>query len=177
MAVRLDAWRDTWQAVGVRPLAGWGVLSTSQAAAAAAGTPSLAKAPSAADRSPSDDPPQTSASAGPHRGAAGYAVLALAGGWTALGLFLLLIVGGCIAVARAGHRRYWPIAHALASHGALGAVAAFLMFSPLVTTIEGVALLNGVLALGIAAAVGTARGGEERRWGGPRRGGSIPQSP
>jgi UDP-GlcNAc:undecaprenyl-phosphate GlcNAc-1-phosphate transferase len=177
VVVRLDAWRDTWQAVGVRPLAGWGVLSTSQAAAAAAGTPSLAEAPPAADASPSDNPPQTSASAGPHRSAAAYAVLALAGGWTALGLFLLVIGGGCMAVARAGHRRHWPIAHALASHGALGAVAAFLMFSPLVTTVEGVALLNGVLALGIAAAVGTARGAEQDRWGGPGRGGWIPQSP
>jgi hypothetical protein len=153
------------------------VLSTSQAAAAAAGTPSLAEAPPAADASPSDNPPQTSASAGPHRSAAAYAVLALAGGWTALGLFLLVIGGGCMAVARAGHRRHWPIAHALASHGALGAVAAFLMFSPLVTTVEGVALLNGVLALGIAAAVGTARGAEQDRWGGPGRGGWIPQSP
>ena len=89
--------------------------------------------------------------------ASAYALLGLMGGWVALGLFILLILFAIAAIARIGVLGHWPLSHVLAAHGAIGVVLMYLFFSPLVFTLEGVLLFNGVLALGVAAAVGTSR--------------------
>ncbi|MEX0374618.1 O-antigen ligase family protein [Spiribacter pallidus] len=146
VAVRLDQWRRAWKAVAERPLAGWGVLSVSDVDGVQDG---------AVGEVTGREAPHLSALADQKSSA--YAVLALMGGWTALGLFLLIGFSAVVGIARAGAGGHWPLAHAIAAHGAMGMVLAFLFFSPLVMSLAGAALLNGVLALGVAAAVGSER--------------------
>jgi UDP-GlcNAc:undecaprenyl-phosphate GlcNAc-1-phosphate transferase len=125
VVTRVTNWHSAWQLIGERPLAGLGHLDGVGASLARLGDETLSL----------------------------YAVIGLVGGFTALVLFIALWITVLRSLRLMVSGRGWPLAQGLASYGVMAMVLVFLLFAPLVDSALTGLLLNGVLALGVAAAL------------------------
>jgi len=125
VASRIETWQSAWQVIGERPLAGMGHLDRIDTTLSGLAGETLSL----------------------------YAMVGLVGGLTALVLFFALWLLALKSLRWVVSNRSWPLAQGLASYGVVVMVLGFLLFSPLVDTALTGLLLNGVLALGVAAAL------------------------